>query len=172
MNSKQYDIKLEIDADSVILRCPSGKHWTYKRDELPEHIYELAYRCLQDDAGLCQSISVSLKSAAKLAVVVLVMLFAVPCLAQETLQQYQANSLRGGYERFGSPTARWSTNPPKLYSSSGTYLGELSQSRYNPDSISNPYSRYGSRYSPTSVNNPYSPYGAYSTRPIWVYPSR
>ena len=103
-------------------------------------------------------------------VMLVVLLCSVPCLAQETLQQYQANSLRGGYERFGSQTARWSTNPPKIYSSGGTYLGELSQNRYNPDSVSNPHGRFGSRYSPTSVNNPYSPYGTYSAQPIYVYP--
>lgn len=169
MNSKQYDIKLEIDADSVILRCPSGKHWKFDRDHLPQEIYELAYRCVQDDASLCQSIAGSLKVAVATAVIALVMmLFPLTGFAQEPLDIYQSNSLRGGYERFGS---RYDSTPPRLYSG-GTYLGELSANRYAPDSVSNPYGRFGSRYSPTSVNNPYSPYGQYRSQPIWVYPSR
>ena len=100
-----------------------------------------------------------------------VMLLSSMGFAQEPLDSYQSNSLRGGYERFGSATASWSTNPPRLYSG-GTYLGELSANRYAPDSVSNPYGRFGSRYSPTSINNPYSRYGAYRTQPVWVYPKR
>jgi len=91
-------------------------------------------------------------------------LFAAPCYSQDSY------NYRGGYERFGSPTARWSTNPPRLYSSDGTYLGELSQNRYRADSVSNPYSRFGSRYSPDSINNVHGPYGRYRTQPIYVYP--
>jgi len=47
------------------------------------------------------------------------------------------------------------------------YLGTLSANRYDPESVSNPYGRYGSRYSPNSVNNPYGPYGSpYSVKSI------
>lgn len=54
---------------------------------------------------------------------------------------------------------------PGIVAQDGTYLGKLSANRYDPDSVSNPYGRYGSRYSPTSINNPYSPYGSpYSPR--------
>lgn len=35
------------------------------------------------------------------------------------------------------------------------YLGQLSSNRYDPDSVSNPYGRYGSEYSSDSINNPY-----------------
>lgn len=101
-------------------------------------------------------------------VMFVLVLFSVPCYGQDS---YDYN-YRGGYERFGSPTARWSTNPPKIYSSNGTYLGELSQNRYRADSVSNRYGRYGSRYSPDSINNPYGPYGQYRTAPIYVYPGR
>ena len=41
------------------------------------------------------------------------------------------------------------------------YLGKLSTNKYDPDSVSNPYARYGSEYSSDSINNPYgtgSPY--------------
>jgi len=42
----------------------------------------------------------------------------------------------------------------------GTYLGELSDNPYDPDSVAKPYGRYGSPYSSTSINNPYSTYGS------------
>jgi hypothetical protein len=49
----------------------------------------------------------------------------------------------------------------------GTYLGDLSTNRYDPNSTSNPYGIYGSVYSPSIINNPYSlygsPYSVYST---------
>lgn len=92
-------------------------------------------------------------------------LFSAPSYSQDI---YDYNH-RGGYERFSS---RHELNPPKLYSGDGTYLGELSQNKYDPDSVSNRYGRFGSRYSPTSVNNPYSPWGRYRTQPVWVYQPR
>jgi hypothetical protein len=98
----------------------------------------------------------------------LVLLFASPCFAQD---RYQLDTRPGGYVRYGERYASPYANPPRLYSGS-KYLGELSQNRYAPDSVSNPYSRYGSRYSPESINNPYSPYGVYRTQPIYVYPRR
>jgi len=56
--------------------------------------------------------------------------------------------------------------PPSLVGEDGTYLGTLSNNPYDPNSISNPYGRYGNPYSPDSVNNPYgkfgSPYSPYS----------
>ncbi len=47
-----------------------------------------------------------------------------------------------------------------LYASDGTYLGNMSANKYDPNSISNPYGKYGSPYSATSMNNPYSSYGS------------
>ena len=38
------------------------------------------------------------------------------------------------------------------------YLGTYSANRYAPDSIANPYGRYGNRYAPDSVTNPYGRY--------------
>lgn len=43
---------------------------------------------------------------------------------------------------------------------SGQYLGNLNSNQYDPNSVSNPYGRYGSQYSPDSVNNPYGRYGS------------
>jgi hypothetical protein len=52
----------------------------------------------------------------------------------------------------------------QLFSQDGTYLGNLNDNRYDPNSVSNPYGRYGNRFSPDSINNPYGPYGSrYST---------
>lgn len=104
-------------------------------------------------------------------IVVLVLLFAAPCFAQD---RYRSGSRSSSYKRYSErylypSISRYDPSPPKLYSG-GKYLGELSADRYAPDSVSNPYGAYGSRYSPTSINNPYSPYGAYSTQPIYVYP--
>lgn len=42
----------------------------------------------------------------------------------------------------------------------GKYLGNLSTNKYDPDSVSNEYGRYGSKYSPDSINNEYGRYGS------------
>lgn len=42
----------------------------------------------------------------------------------------------------------------------GKYLGNLSKNKFDPDSVSNPYGRYGSKYSPDSINNEYGRYGS------------
>lgn len=97
-------------------------------------------------------------------VLAIVLLFSATCYGQDGYRRYDEP-----YRVYVSPHA---TNPPRIYSSGGKYLGELSTNRYAPDSVSNPYGRYGSRYSPDSINNPYGPYGRYNTRPIWVYPRR
>ncbi len=51
-------------------------------------------------------------------------------------------------------------NAASLYAPDGTYLGEYNSNRYDPNSISNPYGRYGSQYAPNSINNPYGRYGS------------
>jgi hypothetical protein len=38
------------------------------------------------------------------------------------------------------------------------YLGDLDKNPYNPNSVSNPYGRYGSEYSTDSINNKYGQY--------------
>lgn len=42
-----------------------------------------------------------------------------------------------------------------LYADDGKYLGEMNANKYDSNSISNPYGRYGSPYSSESVNNLY-----------------
>lgn len=68
-------------------------------------------------------------------------------------------------ERRSQYLGRLSANPyatdaPDIVAQDGTYLGKLSANPYDPDSVSNPYGRYGSPYSSTSINNPYSTYGS------------
>lgn len=48
----------------------------------------------------------------------------------------------------------------KLYDKHGKYLGNVNNNPYDPNSISNPYGKYGSPYSSESINNPYSRYGS------------
>lgn len=48
----------------------------------------------------------------------------------------------------------------RVYGHDGTYLGRLNANRYDPESVANPYGRYGSPYSATSINNPYGAYGS------------
>ena len=58
------------------------------------------------------------------------------------------------------PRNPYATDAPKIVAQDGTYLGKLSDNPYDPDSVANPYGRYGSPYSPTSIKNPYSTYGS------------
>jgi hypothetical protein len=53
-----------------------------------------------------------------------------------------------------------STTSPKLYDNEGNFHGNVNNNPYDPDSVANPYGRYGSRYSSDSVNNPYGQYGS------------
>lgn len=42
----------------------------------------------------------------------------------------------------------------------GKYLGTLSTNKFDPDSTSNEYGKYGSKYSPDSINNEHGKYGS------------
>ena len=53
-----------------------------------------------------------------------------------------------------------SANSPGLYDNGGRFRGNLNANPYDPNSVANPYGRYGSQYSPDSVNNPYGRYGS------------
>ena len=48
---------------------------------------------------------------------------------------------------------------PYIVSPDGKYLGNLNNNPYDPNSVANPYGRYGNPYSPDSINNPYGRYG-------------
>jgi hypothetical protein len=91
---------------------------------------------------------------------------------------YKADGLMNPYSQYGIPYSNkswrnpYATDAPKLYDSQGNYRGKLSANPYDPDSTSNPYGRYGSKYSPDSINNPYGAGNPYSTKPIYVVPSK
>lgn len=72
-----------------------------------------------------------------------------------------------GWERWSAAPAIPASGPPGYASpqlrsqdGEGKYLGNLNSNRFDPDSVSNPFGRYGSRFSPESVHNPYGPYGS------------
>lgn len=71
-----------------------------------------------------------------------------------------ASAAIAGENRFAQFAPPGSGPPIIVDPATGKYLGELSANRYAPNSISNPYGRYGSRFSPDSVNNPYGVYGS------------
>lgn len=54
---------------------------------------------------------------------------------------------------------RTGANSPKIYAPDGTYLGNLNSNKFDPNSISNEFGRYGSKFSPDSVNNEFGRYG-------------
>lgn len=56
-----------------------------------------------------------------------------------------------------------SSNSAKIYDSEGNFRGNVNSNQYDPDSISNPYGRYGSQYSSDSIKNPYGAGGRYNS---------
>jgi hypothetical protein len=83
------------------------------------------------------------------------------------------------YSSYGALNP-YTTGGGRIYADDGTYLGRLNSNRYDPESVANPYARYGSPYSSESVNNPYGRYGSVyselsptnpytSTPPVTVY---
>ena len=48
---------------------------------------------------------------------------------------------------------------PYLIDDNGVYLGNLNSNRFDPNSVSNPYGRYGNKFSPDSINNKFGKYG-------------
>ena len=49
---------------------------------------------------------------------------------------------------------------PKLYDSQGQFRGNVNSNQFDPNSIANPFGRYGSQFSPDSVNNQFGQYGS------------
>lgn len=47
-------------------------------------------------------------------------------------------------------------NSLKVYDADGRYRGNLNTNQYDPNSVSNPYGRYGNQYSNDSINNKYN----------------
>lgn len=77
-----------------------------------------------------------------------------------------AKSINSPFGRYGSPYSSqgvrnpFTTGGPKIVSPDGKYLGRLNSNRFDPESVANPFGRYGSRFSPDSINNPFGRYGS------------
>lgn len=66
------------------------------------------------------------------------------------------NQLRCSYNP-SNLDVRSGDNSPIIIDKNGQYRGNLNNNPYDPNSVVNPYSQYGSKFSPDSINNPYSP---------------
>jgi hypothetical protein len=60
---------------------------------------------------------------------------------------------------FSNPYGNDATSP-QLFDQGGNFRGNLNSNPYDPNSVANPYGRYGSPYSPDSVTNPYGSFGS------------
>jgi hypothetical protein len=81
------------------------------------------------------------------------LLFAAAALAIMATQPASAQQ--------GNPFGTYQ-NSPHIYAPNGTYLGNLNNNQFDPNSVSNPYGPHGSQFAPNSINNPYtygSPFG-------------
>ena len=85
-----------------------------------------------------------------LSVVVLSLVLVWPAEAQITKTESLLESLARLYASGNQPAS----------DDDGTYLGRLSENPYLPDSIANPYGRFGNRYAPDSLNNRHGRYGS------------
>jgi hypothetical protein len=54
---------------------------------------------------------------------------------------------------------RGNGNSPVIIAPDNSYRGNLNNNKFDPNSISNPYGKYGSQFSPDSVNNRFGTYG-------------
>ena len=48
---------------------------------------------------------------------------------------------------------------PMIFAPDGTYLGNLNNNQFDPNSVSNQFGRYGNPFSPDSINNQFGQYG-------------
>ena len=86
------------------------------------------------------------------ALLFIALLFAGVCHADEYLGRF-GGSPYAGQSFQNNPINRYGEK--RLYNQKGEFRGNLNSNPYDPNSINNPYGRYGSRYSPDSINNPY-----------------
>lgn len=90
---------------------------------------------------------------------------------------YKTNGLMNPYSQNGSKYSnkswnnQYATDAPKIYDRKGNYRGKLSTNKYDADSVSNPYGKYGSKYSADSIKNPYGAGSPYSNNKLYVIPS-
>lgn len=93
----------------------------------------------------------------KLAAVITLIALVVPSAANAqylgnyTSNQYQSNRVNP-YQYSGGSYGN-GTNSPGLYTQGGQFRGNVNTNRFDPNSVANPYGRYGSQFSPDSINN-------------------
>ncbi len=68
------------------------------------------------------------------------------------------------------PASPYVIQAPEIYSAEGEYVGKFSRNRYDDESISNPYGRYGNKYSRGSLFNPYGKHGKWSGGKFYIVP--
>lgn len=111
-------------------------------------------------------------------------------LGRLSVNEYDPDSISNSFGTYGNPYGNTITNcygiygsnyslsswsntsaldPPRIYADDGTYLGKLSLNSYDPDSISNPFGRFGSRYG-NNLMNPFSSYGSRFSTQSWRNP--
>ncbi len=80
-------------------------------------------------------------------------------LGQLSVNPYASDSTSGvasnNFRINQAMGSKYTSGGPKLYNSDGEFRGNLNGNRFDPDSVSNPYGRYGRRYSSESINNSY-----------------
>ena len=54
---------------------------------------------------------------------------------------------------FNNPFGN-TNNSPHMYDSEGNFHGNLNSNQFDPNSVANPFGKYGSQFSPDSINNP------------------
>lgn len=86
-------------------------------------------------------------------ILVIIAMMTAPAIADEYKGQLTINPMIHNAISPLQPLAPYSG--AKVYNSRGEFGGNLNSNRYDPDSVSNPYGRYGSRFSPDSMNNKY-----------------
>jgi hypothetical protein len=86
--------------------------------------------------------------------VILLVTGASTSVAQSLVEEGSGATLITENRYLGLPLSEYDSRVSR------TYLGRLNANRYDPESVANPYGRYGSRYSSASINNPYSAYGS------------
>lgn len=61
MQSKSFNLKLEITADHVRIVTPGGAVFPYSHEHVPDALYSIINRALLEDADLNRSIASRLK---------------------------------------------------------------------------------------------------------------
>jgi hypothetical protein len=94
-------------------------------------------------------------------------------LGRFNANRFDPESVANPFGRYGASSSPDSINNPagpaslgrygrgpRIIAPDGTYLGRLNTNRFDPESVANPDSQYGSPRSPDSINNIFGRYGS------------